>query len=718
MIDMDVGRDNKKKYIFGKTIPSWNEGNAINITFIITEDCNLRCKYCYITHKSSNKKMNLEIAKEFIDYLFKSEIYLKQEAIILDFIGGEPLIEINLIDEIVAYFIQVAYKYNSTWSWNYRINICTNGVNYGDDSIQKFIEKYSSKISMSITLDGTKKKHDLQRVFPNGLGSYDKIIENVPLWISQFGGQTKVTFASDDLIYLKESIISLYNAGIKQIAANVVFENVWKEGDDLIFEKQLKELADYVLENQLYDKFYCTLFDENIGGYYNKEEYYQTYCGAGKMIALGPDGKIYPCLRYKDYSLNNQEERLIGNVQNGIDFERIRPFMLASIKYQSNEECQSCNIANGCAFCQGFNYDESKIGTNFYRATYICKMHKARVRANDYYFSKLYNMYGIEKDGEWKHDRSKMLILESNKPVQICPITYTFDEEKIINRNIIDCLRYTRDSNSVPFILHSFDSFDYKENEDYKEYNIYHIFPFKHYNDATRMGLKKCIYVVDKYDLPHINSKIEGNIILNIKQDDMENLFSTLSYLYQYVDRIHVNILDINQNFNYIVYEQQLRQLKKYLEKHRNKKINLFKRHNDFLNLSVCNAGDKMFTISPTGAIYSCPLEYYLSHNEIGNIYSGIDKSKLINLYNYKLKPLCQECNIELCNRCSYLNKVKTGEYNVPPSYQCKKAIIENKIDNGEEIKFIQDPLSIWLEKHQLSNFGYYKGSDESLSVE
>ena len=83
---------------------------------------------------------------------------------------------------------------------------------------------------------------------------------NVKLWLEQFEGSTKVTFSSDDLIYLKDSIIHLWNIGIKTIAANVVYENVWKDKDEIIFENQLKELADYIVDNDLYDKYECSLF--------------------------------------------------------------------------------------------------------------------------------------------------------------------------------------------------------------------------------------------------------------------------------------------------------------------------------------------------------------------------------------------------------------------------------------------------------------------------
>lgn len=161
-----------KKYTVGTQIPEWKSGMSQSLTFIVTEDCNLRCKYCYITHKSSNKRMSFETAKKFIDYVLNENIKY-QDAVVLDFIGGEPLLEIELIDKICDYFKIETYKKNNQWFWNYRINICTNGVNYSDDRIQKFLNKNYGKVSLSITIDGIKEKHDLQRVFPDGSGSYD-----------------------------------------------------------------------------------------------------------------------------------------------------------------------------------------------------------------------------------------------------------------------------------------------------------------------------------------------------------------------------------------------------------------------------------------------------------------------------------------------------------------------------------------------------------------
>lgn len=181
----------KNKYTNKNIEDEWGNGNAQTIDFIVTEDCNLRCKYCYICHKKANHVMEFEIAKKFIDYIFSGR-FQQSEGVILGFIGGEPFLEVDLIDKIVDYYKIKAYEVGSDWYWNYRINITTNGVNYAQESVQHFIKKNHDKLSVTITIDGTKEKHDLQRVFPDGSGSYDIIVKNIPLYLEQFYETTKV----------------------------------------------------------------------------------------------------------------------------------------------------------------------------------------------------------------------------------------------------------------------------------------------------------------------------------------------------------------------------------------------------------------------------------------------------------------------------------------------------------------------------------------------
>ena len=123
--------------------------------------------------------MSLEIAQKFIDYLLTSNEIYRSDSVILDFIGGEPLLEAKLIDQICDYFKVRSFEENLDWYWKYRINISTNGVNYTDKDVQQLIEKNRGKISIGITIDGTKEKHDLQRVFPDGRSEERRCRERV-----------------------------------------------------------------------------------------------------------------------------------------------------------------------------------------------------------------------------------------------------------------------------------------------------------------------------------------------------------------------------------------------------------------------------------------------------------------------------------------------------------------------------------------------------------
>lgn len=670
-----------KNYTIGKQVESWKGNTAQSLTFIVTADCNLRCKYCYITHKSSNKRMSFEVARKFIDYVLNSPIH-KQEAVILDFIGGEPLLETRLIDQICDYFKLKTYKMNHDWFWNYRINICTNGVNYSDVEVQRFIKKNYGKLSLGITIDGTKKKHDLQRVFPDGSGSYDVIKKNIPLWLEQFEGATKVTFASEDLCYLKESIIELWEMGIKDIAANVVFENVWKPEDDKIFENQLKELADYIIENDLYDKYSCTLFDDYIGSCYSEDDLINTSCGAGKMLAVDPDGNLYPCMRYYDYSLNNKKGYVIGDIDNGVDFEKVRPFGTLMYKYQSDEECLNCDIATGCTFCQGFNYDEAETNTNFVRTKYICKMHKARVRANDYYFSLLLNKKGIDRERKLERKRQMYFLLANDVP-SICSYNCgkTVEEMYMSEEQIMKGLEYCRENFITPVFVHGRKFDNYNESKKYEQYTITHIYAANGIDDANLEN--DSILVCDN---SFMEADKQDNIIFNISAEEIKGMAKKIIFLMGKVNRININIQNISPMFDFFTYEKELEEIanmiNNYLVKEGVlKEINILtdifflKKHEN------CVAGTDLLTYAPNGKIYICPAEYF-ENSEKGSVGDLNTEIKIPNrhLYTKEYAPICRNCSAYQCENCFWINKKYTYEVSVSPSFQCKKAMIENKI--------------------------------------
>ena len=385
-----------------------------NIIFIVTKDCQLACKYCYLVGKNSNEKMTWEIGKQTIDYILNE--FSQSKGIILDFIGGEPFLEIELIDRICDYFKVEAYKRDLACFNNYRFNVSTNGINYNSPKVQEFICKNKKHVSIGITIDGTKRKHDLNRIWKGTnkeRGSYDDVVKNIPLWLEQIpNAETKVTISSADIPYIKESVLHIYSLGIHEVNINCVFEDVWKEGDDILFEEQLIELADAIIDGGYYKDYVCSFFTEHIGKPMNMQLENQNWCGAGKMLAVDAEVNFYPCMRFAKYSLRSKDALIIGNVHDGIDKNKLRPFLTLDRCTQSKQECIDCEVASGCAWCQGENYDAADTPTIYQRSTAICKMHKARVRANNYYWNKLYRK--LEKEGERE-------AFENNKPKSNAP---------------------------------------------------------------------------------------------------------------------------------------------------------------------------------------------------------------------------------------------------------------------------------------------------------
>jgi len=310
-------------------------------------------------------------------------------------IGGEALIAMDVIEEFAAYFKSCVFQLNHPWRYAYMFLLSTNGVLYDDPRVQKFIFENHRHIFPGITIDGTKRKHDMHRVFPDGGGSYDIVESNMRLALQQFPTMhTKVTFSHGDIEYLCESIIHLWEMGIREIFANVVYEDVWQLGDSEIFESQLRELADVALDRGFWATHRCTLFwepDKNTRSDRN-------VCGSGKCAAVDWQGDIHGCIRFAEHSLSGsgKSTRPIGNIYTGFNQEYIRAFNSVRVSLITPTECRECNMQERCSWCLGHCYEEAESDTIFHRCIAICEMHKAQWRANQYYWEQLERKHGVK----------------------------------------------------------------------------------------------------------------------------------------------------------------------------------------------------------------------------------------------------------------------------------------------------------------------------------
>ena len=368
---------------------------AHTVTFQVTEQCNLRCTYCYQIDKH-NTYMPIEVGKQGIDMLLAStpenNTYLNPEkspGIIIDFIGGEPLLAIDTIIELIEYFKQRVIELRHPWANRHRFSICSNGLLYFDPKFQELLTKYGNEISFSISIDGIKELHDMCRLQPNGEGSYDKAILAVNDYKTTFNGimGSKMTLSPENISYTFSALKGMIEQGYRHINLNCVYEEGWTNEHAKILYQELKKLTNYLKENNLLDKTSFSILSSQIGQFQDSS-YTKNWCGGtGAMLAMDYKGDLYPCIRYMESSLGkNQKPYIIGNIFQGItEQNKIVELNNITRQSQSDENCLSCPISSGCAWCSAYNYEI--YGTPNKRATFICIMHKARVLACKYYFN-------------------------------------------------------------------------------------------------------------------------------------------------------------------------------------------------------------------------------------------------------------------------------------------------------------------------------------------
>lgn len=365
-----------------------------NITMQVTEACNLRCTYCY-QHAKTPLTMSWDTAKKFIDLILASDErmapYIRSRecpGVILDFIGGEPFLAIDLISDICDYFIEQMIALDHPWLNRYRFSFSTNGTLYFDDRVQKFLNKHRAHTSMSVTIDGTRAMHDMCRVDEFGNGSYDLAAKAAADWKNKTGvGQgTKITISPDNLSMLSDAILEFVQQGVKIINANCVFEDVWTVDHAKELYRHLVRVADYMLDHNIQNDYHISILDRLCGDKYESEH---PWCGgSGLMLCVDPKGDFYPCIRYAPSSVGDSPKYILGDVDHGItDMDKVYELSkVTRLKQVQGTTCETCPISQGCADCAGYSYEVfGEVGK---RTTFICDMHIARVLAQIYYRNK------------------------------------------------------------------------------------------------------------------------------------------------------------------------------------------------------------------------------------------------------------------------------------------------------------------------------------------
>ena len=324
------------------------------------------------------------------------------EGIIFDFIGGEPLMEIELIDKICTYSLNYMIEHHHPWLIKTKFSLCTNGLLYFTPAVQNFLNKFGFFCSFGFSIDGDKTLHDMCRKDLAGNGTYDRALAAAIDYAERSNTElyTKMTLSPENIKYTANAIIDLIEHGFTNISVNCVYEEGWTYEHGSIYYNEFKKIADYVIEHNLYDKVFIRTFNRELYGELG-EDHTDNWCGgiADMNLAINYKGKIFSCIRYMESSLNGHQPELpIGDITNGYlssdEYKKNYNYMSNITRQsQSTQECLNCPVASGCSWCSAYNYE--RFGDINHRATFICPMHKAASLVNVYYWNTLYNKFNL-----------------------------------------------------------------------------------------------------------------------------------------------------------------------------------------------------------------------------------------------------------------------------------------------------------------------------------
>jgi uncharacterized protein len=677
------------------------------LSFFVTADCPLACEYCYLPGKNTNTRMPFEIAKKAIDYfVVNSPKIFPEQLLTLDFIGGEPLLEIDMMDQVVDYFKVLTYKKHHHWFNNYTIMLTTNGVLCKTRKFERFLEKNLENAFVAVSLDGNREKHDRARKYKNtGKGSYDDVLEGLRFIQARTSKyNVKATFSSDDLPYLKESMLHLYSI-LKdtEILSNVIYENVWKEGDDKLFESQLHELADYIIDNDLYKDINVSFFTEydTLGRPYHPSQLEGHWCNTGHQTIVGPDGRIYPCIRFIEYSLFNQKARVIGHVDEGINFDKLRPFRMINLGNCSDAECIACDAAVGCGMCSGLSFDDSEVGTIFNRTKYICKMHKARARIQKYYWDRLINEKNYKKEkthfyiAQINAPRKVLNILLSSASPRICGYSTANAKNETIAINVLqEKLKLCNENNYFINIIYPATPLDDRYSEVLTGIDAQKTIPYTYQSEQYKLE-DSVVFTINLGQEIHPDFSCM-NVILLADLHDISTLGDYVEQLLKNnITRVNLvfDLSKISIDFDFDVYKAQLNKIAgvlfEYFKAGKIRYINVLTDIFILEKMNNCSAGVTHVTLGPDGKLYICPAFYYAGQPMESTGFSPIPR--LARLLDFKSAPICGRCDALQCRRCVYDNLIKTDEYSIPGEVQCIISHIEREVSRELQNRLIKE---------------------------
>ena len=340
----------------------------------IAHTCNLNCSYCFASqgnYHGERAVMSFEVGKQALDFLVENS--KGRRNLEVDFFGGEPLLNFDVVKQLVEYARSIEKEKGK----NFRFTLTTNGILIDDDVID-FANREMSNVVLS--LDGRKEIHDRFRVDYAGKGSWDRIVPKFQKLVEARGHKNyymRGTFTHANPDFLKD-IETMLDLGFTELSMEPVVcapddPSALTEEDFPIVTEQYEKLAELMLKRHREGKpftFYHYMIDLKGGPCIYKRV---SGCGSGtEYMAVTPWGDLYPCHQFV-----GEEEYKLGNVWDGVT------------NVNAQDEFAACNVYTRpeCRDCWARLYCSGGCAANAYHATgsvngiyeYGCRLFRKRM---------------------------------------------------------------------------------------------------------------------------------------------------------------------------------------------------------------------------------------------------------------------------------------------------------------------------------------------------
>lgn len=300
--------------------------DRVCFTFWVTEECNLRCRYCYVSKKPVI--MNEQTIENCIKFTETIMLENEDKELLITFHGGEPLLNFKAVKYLTEY-LSNRYKERAVFE------LTTNGTVFNEE-IYAFLIRYKFRISVS--LDGTRECNDLNRIRSDGGSSYDETMKTLK-YFKQYNYDIRIrmTINASNVHLFSDSFIYLFhqNAGVIAFAIDTYHKNYDNQFWN-VFEFEIQKIMTYLKRKDFqWYQYYINIIR-------------QCYLSPKALCSGGTDsfhidgkGGLYPCMS----AVQNSELR-IGNVETGID--RVLLEKLQAINKKSNPGCEKCAAKKIC----------------------------------------------------------------------------------------------------------------------------------------------------------------------------------------------------------------------------------------------------------------------------------------------------------------------------------------------------------------------------------